>query len=68
MVGGCVQLASETIMERLPDAASQGLEPLWIDGMIRWLRAPARELLAKAEAVLGKGEVRLGGRTVRSTP
>ena len=65
MVGGCVQLASETIMERLPGAVVQGLEALWIDGTTRWLRAPVRELLLKAEEVLGKGEVRLGGRTVR---
>ena len=30
MVGGCVQLASETIMERLPKAAMQSLEPLCV--------------------------------------
>jgi hypothetical protein len=65
MVGGCVQLASATIMERLPEAAIQGLEPLWIDGTIRWLRAPVKELVLKAEEMLGKGEVRLGGRPVR---
>jgi hypothetical protein len=65
IIRGSVQLASETMMERLPDAAMQGLEPLWIDGTIRWLRAPARELLLKAEEILGKGEVRLGGRPVR---
>jgi hypothetical protein len=65
MVGGCVQLASETIMERLPEVAVQGLEPLWIDGTIRWLRAPVKNLLLKAEEMLGKGEVRLGGRPVR---
>ncbi len=61
IVGGCVHLASQTIMERLPEAASQGLEPLWIDGTIRWLRAPVRNLLMKAEEVLGKGDVPLGG-------
>jgi cytosine/adenosine deaminase-related metal-dependent hydrolase len=65
MVGGSVHLASETIMERLPEATLQGLEPLWIDGSIRWLRAPVRDLLVKAEEVLGKGNVRLGGRPVR---
>jgi len=65
MVGGSVQLASETMMERLPDAAVHGLEPLWIEGMIRWLRAPVTELLLKAEEVLGKGGVRLGGKPVR---
>jgi hypothetical protein len=65
MIGGIVQLASETIMERLPNGAMQGLEPLWIDGTIRWLRAPVKELLRKAEEVLGKDEVRLGGKPVR---
>ena len=65
MVGGRVHLASEAIMERLPAAALQGLEPLWIDGAVRWLRAPVRDLLTKAEEVLGKGDVRLGGRPVR---
>jgi hypothetical protein len=65
MVGGSVQLASETIMKRLSGTMVEGLEPLWIEGTIRWLRAPVRELLLKAEEVLGKGEVRLGGRPVR---
>ncbi len=65
MIGGRVQLASEAILERLPLSAIQGLEPLWIDGTIRWLRAPVKELLRKTEEVLGKGEVRLAGKTVR---
>jgi hypothetical protein len=43
----------------------QGLEPLWIDGTIRWLRAPVNELLRSAEAILGSGEVRLGGKPIR---
>ena len=53
MIGGCVQLASEIIWHRLPRAAAEGLEPLWIDGTIRWLRAPVDELLRQAEAALG---------------
>jgi cytosine/adenosine deaminase-related metal-dependent hydrolase len=65
MIAGHVQLASETIFERLPIFAKQGLESLWIDGTIRWLRAPVKELLRKTEEALGKGEVRLGGREVR---
>jgi hypothetical protein len=65
MIGGCVQLASELILERLPLSAKCGLEPLWIDGTIRWLRAPVKELLRKTEEVLGKSEVRLGGKAVR---
>jgi cytosine/adenosine deaminase-related metal-dependent hydrolase len=64
MVGGRVQLASEAIMARLPPATKQGLEPLSIDGSIRWLRAPVSALVQRTEAVLGKGELRLGSRKV----
>ena len=66
MIGGCVQLASETVWRRLPHAAREGLEPLRIDGTTRWLRAPVNELLRGAEAALGENSVRLGGRPVRS--
>jgi hypothetical protein len=66
MIGGCVQLASESVWHRLPPTAREGLEPLWIDGTIRWLRAPVYELLRQAEAVLGEDSVRLGGRPLRS--
>ncbi len=65
MVEGQVQLASEKIRPLLPPHMKQGLEPLWIDGVIRWLRAPVKKLLQEAEAVLGAGEVRLGGRAVK---
>jgi cytosine/adenosine deaminase-related metal-dependent hydrolase len=65
MIGGRVQLASEGIMGRLPFEATQGLEPLVIDGWIRWLRAPVKTLLRKAEEVLGKDEVQLGCRKVQ---
>jgi cytosine/adenosine deaminase-related metal-dependent hydrolase len=65
MVGGEVRLASEDVLERLPLSIRQGLEPLLVDGTIRWLRAPTETLLQEAEAVLGNGEVRLGGRELR---
>lgn len=65
MVRGRVQLASSAILERLPVPIRQGLEPLWIDGTIRWLRAPVNELLRSAEAILGSGDVRLGGKPIR---
>jgi cytosine/adenosine deaminase-related metal-dependent hydrolase len=65
LLGGCVQLASEAILERLSPSAKQGLEPLSIDGTIRWLRAPVKEMLRKTEEILGEGEVRLGGKPVR---
>ena len=62
IIRGQIQLASETVWKLLPPRVKHGLEPLWIDGSIRWLRAPVKELLRKAEAVLGSSEVRLGGR------
>jgi len=65
MVAGKVQLASEDVWRFLPHRIRQGMEPLWIDGSIRWLRAPVRYLMQKAEAVLGVGMVRLGQRVVQ---
>jgi cytosine/adenosine deaminase-related metal-dependent hydrolase len=62
MIGGRVQLAADAMLERLPLAAKRGLEPLSIDGTIRWLRAPVKALLKRAEEVLGNGEVRIGSR------
>ena len=65
MFGGQVQLASEGILERLPTWMKEGLEPLSIGGVVRWLRVPTRELLRKTEEVLGAGQVRLGGKQLR---
>jgi cytosine/adenosine deaminase-related metal-dependent hydrolase len=65
MIGGSVQLASDAVFERLPHSEARELEPLWIDGIVRWLRAPVKALLHSAEAVLGVGGVRLGGKPVR---
>jgi len=65
MIRGRVQLASPEILERLSVPLRQGLEPLWINGTIRWLRAPVNELLRNTEAILGSGEVRLGGKPIR---
>jgi hypothetical protein len=65
IIRGRVQLASETVYSLLPPLAKHGLEPLWIEGSIRWLRVPVKELVQRAEAVLGSGQVRLGGRLIR---
>ncbi|WP_263359053.1 amidohydrolase family protein [Acidicapsa ligni] len=65
MLGGRVQLASEAVLERLPLSEKHGLEPVWIDGTIRWLRTPVKELLQKTEEALGKGELRLSGKQIR---
>lgn len=65
MIAGRVYLASETIWKRLPSSAKEGLEPLWVEDSIRWLRAPVEDLLRKAETVLSEGNVRVGGQAVR---
>ena len=64
MIRGRVQLASDAILERLPSSEIQGLEPISINGSIRWLRAPVKQLLQKTEVVLGRGEVHLGSRKI----
>ena len=65
MIAGKVQLASEDVWSLLPAAIRQDMQSLWIDGHIRWLRAPVRLLLQQAEAILGTGMVRLGERVVQ---
>lgn len=64
MIAGRVQLASNTMLNRLPASAKKGLEPLSINGTIRWLRAPVTKLLEQAEQVVGPGNVRLSGAPV----
>ena len=66
MIGGELRLASPRILERLPCALMQGLEPLQVDGSIRWLRAPVKALLKSAEEILGEGKVHLGYRKLSS--
>ncbi len=65
MIAGRVQLASQDVWDGLPLTARQGMERLWIDGDVRWVRAPVRQLVQQAEAVLGVGMVRLGERVVQ---
>ncbi len=65
MIAGQVQLASEEVWRLLPPVPRRGLEPLCIDGCLRWLRAPVRRLVQQAEEVLGAGMVRLGQRAVQ---
>jgi cytosine/adenosine deaminase-related metal-dependent hydrolase len=64
MLKGRVHLASQSVWDHLPASAKYGLEPLCVDGIIRWVRAPVQDLVRKAEAVLGKSKVRLGSRNV----
>ena len=64
MIDGRVQLSSQAVWKRLPAHIRDGLEPLYINGILRWLRAPVEELLRQAEDVLGCGRVRLSGRQI----
>jgi hypothetical protein len=62
VIDGRVQLASEEINQQLPRELQKGLEPLLIDGVVRWLRAPIKYLLDEAENILGEGSVELSRR------
>jgi cytosine/adenosine deaminase-related metal-dependent hydrolase/ubiquinone/menaquinone biosynthesis C-methylase UbiE len=63
LLGGSVQLASAKIIKRLPSSATMGLQPLCVEGTVRWIRAPLRWLFAETTPHLGD-EIRLGGKRV----
>ena len=67
IVAGRVQLASPSLLERLPIALREGMQLLEVDGHLRWVRAPIDKLLAGAEEVLGS-DLRVGGKRVRRAP
>jgi cytosine/adenosine deaminase-related metal-dependent hydrolase len=67
ILAGQVQLAGPALIERLPAALIQGLQPFEVNGHLRWVRAPIARLLAEAEAVLGS-DFRVGGKRVRRAP
>lgn len=64
VVGGRIQLVSDAIWRSLPSCVRYGLEPLYVDGGRRWVRAPVADLLRRAEQRLGAGQVKLGSRSV----
>lgn len=64
IVGGQVQLAGASLIERLPRSLRRGLQKLDVEGQTRWVRAPIDHLLAEAEMVLGS-DLRVGGKRVR---
>jgi cytosine/adenosine deaminase-related metal-dependent hydrolase len=63
VIGGRVQLASTEMMKRLPSETMAGLEPLCVEGTVRWIRAPIARLFEQTTAHLA-GEIRLGGKRV----
>ncbi len=63
LLGGRVQLASAELRRRLPDSASDGLQPLSVEGILRWVRAPLERLFSETEQHLD-GPIYLGGKQV----
>jgi cytosine/adenosine deaminase-related metal-dependent hydrolase/SAM-dependent methyltransferase len=63
LIGGKVQLASAEMLHRLPRSTRAGLQPLSVEGLVRWIRAPLDQLFEKTVANL-PGEIRLGGKQV----
>jgi cytosine/adenosine deaminase-related metal-dependent hydrolase/ubiquinone/menaquinone biosynthesis C-methylase UbiE len=64
IVGGRVQLASETLFRKLPTKLRSGLEPLELQNRLLWIRAPLSQLFAEAERVLGC-DITVGNKQVR---
>lgn len=64
VLGGRVQLASPAMKERLPAAFAEALQPLSVEGHLRWIRAPLDRLFAETTPHLGN-DLRLGGKQVR---
>ncbi|HUA91219.1 MAG TPA: amidohydrolase family protein [Terracidiphilus sp.] len=66
MIQGRVQLASATVLKRLPPEITQGLEPLAVDGAVRWLRAPVKKLLLATTQVFAEDALRLGSKRIQA--
>lgn len=64
IVDGTVRLASENILERLPDSFRRGLFGLAINGVPRWVSMPVRNMFETAANILGADKVSLCGRTI----
>lgn len=63
LIGGRVHLVSPELKQRLPFSACEGLQPICIDGTVKWIRAPLDRLFREARAYLGD-TLYLGGKHV----
>jgi len=61
VVGAQIHLVSTEIYKLLPASITVELQPIAIEGQVRWLRGDVDYFLEQAEEVLGKGMVRVGG-------
>ena len=64
VVSGRVQVASDQLFRRLPQALTEGMSPLQVESVLRWVRAPLGRLFREAERALGC-DLRIGGKRVR---
>jgi hypothetical protein len=64
VIGGRIHLASDETKSRLPEWATEGLQPLEIEGIKRWVRAPLEQMFADTTPHLGN-EIYLSGKQVR---
>jgi hypothetical protein len=62
-LAGRVQLASPELKQRLPQGACEGLQPLSMEGTVRWIRAPLDRLFEETVPHL-QGDIYLGGKQV----
>jgi ubiquinone/menaquinone biosynthesis C-methylase UbiE/cytosine/adenosine deaminase-related metal-dependent hydrolase len=67
MVAGSVRLASSEMLGRLPVSCVQGLNPIIVDGVVRWLAAPTAQMFQAAADILGPDSVSLCGRSISVT-
>jgi cytosine/adenosine deaminase-related metal-dependent hydrolase/SAM-dependent methyltransferase len=63
LLAGRVQLASPELKQRLPQSACEGLQPLSMEGAVRWIRAPLDRLFEETVPHL-QGDIYLGGKQV----
>lgn len=63
LLGGRVQLVSSGVKERLPAGVCEGLQPLSIEGIVRWIRAPLDRLFEETAGIL-RGQIYVGGKQV----
>ncbi len=63
LIGGRVQLASTAMLARLPAESIAGLQPLTVEGTVRWIRASIEWLFQQTKTHI-PGEIRLGGKQV----
>jgi cytosine/adenosine deaminase-related metal-dependent hydrolase/SAM-dependent methyltransferase len=63
LLGGVVQMVSPELLPRVPASARAGLQPIVVEGLVRWIRAPLDRLFGETQAYLGF-EIFLGGKHV----